>query len=567
MSRLGRYVATLLSLQVFLSVPVVSAEGVQGMDPGLRIANARQARHPAAFLNSPSTSKHYQLIAVAEQGRLQDSRPFPIASTAASNGNVGPFFFDWLASRDFSGQSPVFDDGGAVASLTIDTASKPYFYRNHADAASTNAAVARRDLPRTIYQQLPADFRDPDQSQLLNSLDDHVHLALFENDRTSSSTYIKSLTALGVTATLKSVGPELDYATNYTSDRQLKPGVGSRIVTSVAWAEDANSDGIIEQYLVELNLGGRSSNPHWQEHGFCIQDIGTHTGVISGQYMVLGEDALPPAQQIDLEQGNWQTLSVDWGRILQDLTLRDSQPCHLNATLDVIDNTIGAGVAIETRGAVVQQVLLAGMRLSDNTYNGSSDENTADEAIVTVQTASTESNIAAADIGAADTGAAEMNLSVIEPNVSRCEFNAAMERGFYSFEQSLFYVNGHHFDTGAPAYCRLVEPAPADMIVRTACGFPSDIVDAGFCQPSGASEDLRVVEESQPQEFVEAVSVESNVISWTMPAEGELHWYQVQSAIDYSNFCEGGYSCIVPAGLYQVINHSTGTVWRNIVVE
>ena len=57
------------------------------------------------------------------------------------------------------------------------------------------------------------------------------------------------------------------------------------------------------------------------------------------------------------------------------------------------------------------------------------------------------------------------------------------------------------------------------------------------------------------------ISVDGNQISW--PDDG---WYQVQSASDFSSVCEGGRSCVVPAGEYIVINHSRSMRFENIVV-
>lgn len=55
--------------------------------------------------------------------------------------------------------------------------------------------------------------------------------------------------------------------------------------------------------------------------------------------------------------------------------------------------------------------------------------------------------------------------------------------------------------------------------------------------------------------------VEDNVISW--PDDG---WYQVQRASDYNPVCEGGTSCEVAAGQYNVINLHTGQRWEHIQV-
>jgi len=58
------------------------------------------------------------------------------------------------------------------------------------------------------------------------------------------------------------------------------------------------------------------------------------------------------------------------------------------------------------------------------------------------------------------------------------------------------------------------------------------------------------------------ISVDGNQISW--PDDG---WYQVQSASDFSSVCEGGRSCVVPAGEYIVINHSRSMRFENILRE
>ena len=56
--------------------------------------------------------------------------------------------------------------------------------------------------------------------------------------------------------------------------------------------------------------------------------------------------------------------------------------------------------------------------------------------------------------------------------------------------------------------------------------------------------------------------VDGNTISWT-----ESGWMQVQEQSNYSTLCEGEIqSCTVPAGTYQVINHSTGANQQNVRV-
>jgi len=56
------------------------------------------------------------------------------------------------------------------------------------------------------------------------------------------------------------------------------------------------------------------------------------------------------------------------------------------------------------------------------------------------------------------------------------------------------------------------------------------------------------------------IVVTDNIISW--PDDG---WYQVQSADDYSNLCEGGLSCQAAAGRYIVINHTSGERWEVVI--
>jgi len=64
-------------------------------------------------------------------------------------------------------------------------------------------------------------------------------------------------------------------------------------------------------------------------------------------------------------------------------------------------------------------------------------------------------------------------------------------------------------------------------------------------------------------ELVEPMVV-GNVLSW--PSDG---WWQVQTTTDYREVCSTsshGTSCILPDGSYQVINHTTGDRYPNIIV-
>ncbi len=63
------------------------------------------------------------------------------------------------------------------------------------------------------------------------------------------------------------------------------------------------------------------------------------------------------------------------------------------------------------------------------------------------------------------------------------------------------------------------------------------------------------------QTVTAAPSVSGNEISW--PDDG---WYQVQNADTFNSVCEGGSSCDVDAGVYNVINHTTGERFDGIRV-
>ncbi len=66
---------------------------------------------------------------------------------------------------------------------------------------------------------------------------------------------------------------------------------------------------------------------------------------------------------------------------------------------------------------------------------------------------------------------------------------------------------------------------------------------------------------SVTSDAIEGVTVEGLTISW--PDDG---WYQVQDAHTFESLCQGGRSCTVSAGLYLVVNHTTGERFENIVV-
>ena len=57
------------------------------------------------------------------------------------------------------------------------------------------------------------------------------------------------------------------------------------------------------------------------------------------------------------------------------------------------------------------------------------------------------------------------------------------------------------------------------------------------------------------------VSVSGNTISW--PDDG---WYQVQDAYSFESVCQGGQRCTVPAGIYHVINLTTGVRYEFVEI-
>jgi len=189
------------------------ANGIQGMDPGLTIGHAIQTRRGNLFsVNVPDSAKSYQLVAVAEQGSLQDSRPFDIINghdggkldyQSAGSNNVSPFFFDWNNSLD-----------RLTARLEIDTLNEAYFYRNKTGLETTPRSPVLRDQPRTIYRTLPSNFGNPGLPQVKNSLDDFVHFAFFERDVVTPTEYLGDLDNLSYTLQVRNGGTNLDHPAN-----------------------------------------------------------------------------------------------------------------------------------------------------------------------------------------------------------------------------------------------------------------------------------------------------------------------------------------------------------------
>ncbi len=82
--------------------------------------------------------------------------------------------------------------------------------------------------------------------------------------------------------------------------------------------------------------------------------------------------------------------------------------------------------------------------------------------------------------------------------------------------------------------------------------------------PNNTSTDPTVVSNNDNSEPTEP-TVAGNVLSW--PSSG---WWQVQTTTDYSEVCTSsthGTSCTLPSGIYQVINHTTGQKFPEVVVR
>ncbi len=578
---------------------LTGAAAFAGMDPGLQVANAEQVRGDGRFIQSPEAMNlRYQLIAVAEQGSLQDSRPFAIVSAqpdaiasyhAGGPDRVSPFFFRWNRVN----QEPGFS--GVIAELLLDTASEPYFYRNHPSAQSSSGHYTLRDLPREIYRQLPADHANPSRSQLLNSLDDHAHLAFFERDSvTPGTSYLGDLSTLGYAAKVHLPEPEIRQLQDFAGYSN-RTDVGSRVVVSVSWVEDTNSDGVGEVYLVEINLGGRSGLDHWQSEATCVKDNDSHASIISGQYLVLGQDLLRQfghlfelSSQAGIADGfgnpaAWQQIVVPWGAILENLTQRSSGDCRLRASLNALPNTIGVGFAIEAKGAVRQSLSIAdvvadrqssllasmGQPLSVADSNGT-------EPVVLVTTQeNVEPEIGIAEVPAAaiiEAGSNPASGSSTSGDACLAETNLA--HGFYSYAGTAFYANGSSLDSGTAAYC-LNPELPVGVVPLRVCGFPPDRINDGLCQPVNRSLDENPQSNTIVESNVEAGG-ESDAEAGDMDlpprvTDGsiigmEFGWFEVQSADGLHTWCEGLASCDVPPGRYIVINHSTGQRWHNLVV-
>ena len=70
-----------------------------------------------------------------------------------------------------------------------------------------------------------------------------------------------------------------------------------------------------------------------------------------------------------------------------------------------------------------------------------------------------------------------------------------------------------------------------------------------------------IAPEPGDEDTTSGVSVADNVISW--PDDG---WYQVQNADTFESICEGGRSCTVADGSYNIINLDSGLRFENIAV-
>jgi len=459
-----------LLLVLLGGLPLQAQQNV-GMDPGLNNALAEQTRRGVRFsTGSVNGGIPYHLVAVTEQGDLQDSRPFPIIDSGnngkaryfgQSANNVSPFFFEWSNSL-----------GRRTAVLEVDSLTRPYFYRNDPAIVGTPSPNLR-DRPRTIYLDLPGNYRDGNLPQLKNSLDEHVHLAFFERDRANSGQRIPTLRGINYNARLR--------AGSTQRRNPSQPNNGSRMVASIHWAEDANGDGREEVYLIELNIGGQSNLGSWQSDRFCVKDNNSHAHLISGQYLILGAAAVLPEQALPLQGGRITDLNIPWGDVLDRMrSLGRGTPCHLKATMNHKPNTIALGVAMETRGAVSQRLEISGVTIS---VGGAA-------AIAPAQP-QTQQPVAQNPVN---------NNPAAQNSGQGCQSAQGLTSGIYRVGERPIYVNDANREGGGSAFCRLSQSGMSSSEFNSApllCSFPADRRDDGFC--SGVSDDAQPQVQAEPE--------------------------------------------------------------------
>ena len=569
------------------SLSSAMADAIQGMDPGLTNGHATQTRRGNLFsINVPNSNKSYQLVAVAEQGSLQDSRPFDIIDgrdggkldyqSAASN-NVSPFYFDWSNSL-----------GRLTARLEIDTLSEPYFYRNKAGLETTPRSPVLRDQPRTVYRNLPSDFGNPSLPQVKNSLDDFVHFAFFERDVVTPTEYLGDIDNLSYTLQLRNGGTNLDHPANLQSQSSsLRPRTGSRIVASMHWSEDVDNNGQHEVYLIELNIGGSSNNPAWQSAGRCVQDDATHTNVISGQYLVLGGEAFLGTDVIPLPASDTQTLSIDWSDILWQLrNVQQQGDCKLRATLNPIPNTVALGVAIEARGAVQQTLEIAGITAGSEAVSDvesieltpdlSSSTTPQDVPVVIQSVPSSDRQTNDVTTATATPATAQIDGSTIvnnpgEPFVANnaihlpaAENNTRWWQILLARDWSSLCETDNAAATTVPAQFN----ADGSAVCHVGPGRYSVIDHGGghrwdnVIVPFSVDTTSTTVE-IQSGSFGNTLlfNTITGVLSWD-----QTGWYQVQTFPGLENVCQSFDHCDIQAGTYNIINHTSGERWEHIVI-
>jgi len=572
-----------LALACFL-VPAVNAQDLSllGMDPGLTRDYSVQTRRGTQFtLGQTAPGDSYQLIAVAEQGSLQDSRPFEIVDAAnngkqdyqsANAGNVSPFFFSWNN-----------DLGSLTATLEIDSLSEAYYYRNRAGLETTPASPALRDQSRIIYRDLPSDIGNASLPQVKNSLDDYVHLAFFEQDSATTSEQIGSLDRLSYTVRLKASKTELDHPHNYQGTSggraQLKPGTGSRIVASIHWSEDVNRDGRQEIYLIELNIGGTNNNPAWQSGNLCVKDNASHADVISGQYIVLGGQAFVSSANLPLQENAEEIVTVNWGQILKELRGRSGTGnCALRASLEHTPNTIALGIAIESRGAVQQSVDIAGATIHPEQVNGVSNfarapsppppppPDPTNEDPVLVQTQQLDTELFPTPVVAAESTQPTVVGSYIE-----------ITKGFPLNDSPEWWqvMDVANWQPVCESDETTTLPAPSSFTSETGQNLRCSVAPGRYSvieHVSGTRWDNLIVLQPATENFARDTGVfepasglfydyRTSELSWQ-----QAGWYQVQSIPDRASICESNSSCIVQPGVYIVINHTSGERWENVFV-
>ena len=349
------------------------------------------------------------------------------------------------------------------------------------------------------------------------------------------------------------------------------------------WSEDADNNGQHEVYLIEINLGGSSNNAAWQTAGRCVQDEGTHTNVISGQYLVLGGEAFLGTDVIPLRTSEIQTLSIDWSDILQQLrNVQQQGDCQLRATLNHIPNTVALGVAIEAKGAVQQTLEIAGVTAGSEAVS-----NETLPALSTSAVSSEDEPVVIQTVSSVDLQRDDVTVvTIIEKNELDTVANEPDETQPYVLNDAIHLPAA--VDTTrwwqillARDYSSVCEtdnveattvPAQFNADGSAVCEVGPgrySVIDHGgghrwdnVIVPVAidATSTRAVIQSGSFGNTLEFNAI-AGVLSWDQPG-----WYQVQTFPELENICQSFDHCDLEAGTYNIINHTSGERWEHVVI-